>query len=183
MIFFTSDHHFNHHRICDYAFRPFSSVDEMDEAMIQRWNDVVKRNDVVYHLGDFTLNDNALPYLSRLNGNIHFVVPDFHHDQRWLKNRPLLKNVTYLPPIYALNVNKENVIYILCHYPMAIWDRQHYGAWHLHGHIHNKEFTLPGFAMNVNVEFHNYYPVSYDEVKMHMINLGWYPGWKAEYIK
>jgi calcineurin-like phosphoesterase family protein len=178
MIFFTSDHHFSHANVIKYSNRPFSSVEQMDEELIKRWNEVVSKGDTVYHLGDFTLGDDAKPYISRLHGRIRFVTTSFHHDARWIKNAPAS---VVIDSLVAIEHGKEMII--LCHYPIAVWDRQHYGSWHLYGHIHNKDFVLPGFSMNVNVEFHNYYPVSYLEVKRHMIGLGWYPGWKAEFVK
>jgi calcineurin-like phosphoesterase family protein len=184
MIYFTSDHHFSHNRICEYASRPFASVEEMDEELIKRWNEMVSPDDIVYHLGDFTFGADAKPYILRLNGRIRFVVPDFHHDKRWLKNKPDLPSVEYLPSIYPLKVNKDLLI-VMCHYPFAAgaFERAHYGAINLFGHIHHKNFHLPGFCLNVGVDHHNFYPVSYDEVKQHMIGLGWYPGWKAEFVK
>jgi len=55
-VFFSADTHFNHAKCCE-LFRAgrFSSLDEMNETMIERWNGRVKRGDRVYHLGDVAL--------------------------------------------------------------------------------------------------------------------------------
>jgi len=53
-IWFTSDTHFNHRNIIGYAQRPFESVEEMNEVMIERWNASVRGEDTIYHLGDFS---------------------------------------------------------------------------------------------------------------------------------
>ena len=63
-IFFTGDTHFAHRRIIELAKRPFTTVEEMDEVMIKRWNAVVTANDVVYHLGDLAWTDHT-PYLQQ----------------------------------------------------------------------------------------------------------------------
>ena len=181
-IFFTSDHHWGHANILKYCNRPFSSVEEMDEIMIQRWNSVVSKFDTVYHLGDFCLCNDAKPYLSRLHGKIRFVIPNFHHDKNWLENKPDLPNVEYLPPIWVEKFSKD-IFIVMCHYPFAVFERQHYGAFMLYGHCHDKNFSLPGFSMNVGVDHHDFYPVYFEEVKRYMINLGWTPGWKAEWIE
>lgn len=53
--FFTSDNHFSHTAIVGYCERPFRDVEEMNEEMVRRWNEVVRPTDHVYHLGDFAL--------------------------------------------------------------------------------------------------------------------------------
>ena len=52
MIYFTADTHFGHNNVIQFCDRPFASVEEMDEAMIQNWNERVTGNDTVYILGD-----------------------------------------------------------------------------------------------------------------------------------
>lgn len=52
MIYFIADTHFNHENIIKYCNRPFNNTQEMNEYIIQKWNSVVKSNDIVYHLGD-----------------------------------------------------------------------------------------------------------------------------------
>jgi calcineurin-like phosphoesterase family protein len=74
-VFFTSDTHFGHAAVIRSCERPFASADEMDEALIARWNARIKPGDTVYHLGDFCYrSDRAAPYyLDRLHGEIHLI--------------------------------------------------------------------------------------------------------------
>jgi len=57
MKFYVSDTHFGHEAILRYCNPPFASVSEMDEHLIERWNAAVGDNDIVFHLGDFALDD------------------------------------------------------------------------------------------------------------------------------
>ena len=52
MTFFTSDQHFGHFNIIRLCSRPFGTVEEMDEALLSKWNAKVKADDTVYILGD-----------------------------------------------------------------------------------------------------------------------------------
>src|SRR3972149_1827984 len=78
----TCDHHFGHVNIITYCDRPFKDVNHMNEVMIERWNEVVRPDDVVYYLGDFTMSNRAEQYVGRLNGTIYFQrgAPD-----NWMK--------------------------------------------------------------------------------------------------
>jgi len=79
--FFTSDTHWGHARINALSGRPFTSVEQMDEALVENWNSVVGPEDEVWHLGDYALGDRArgLGYLSRLNGTKYLVAGN--HDK------------------------------------------------------------------------------------------------------
>ena len=73
--FVISDTHFGHTK-CWESFknadgtplRPFSSTEEMDEAMVENWNAKVKPEDTVYHLGDVVIARRNLETVKRLNG-------------------------------------------------------------------------------------------------------------------
>lgn len=158
-IFFTADHHFGHANIIKYCNRPYTSVTEMDRDLIARWNAVVGENDVVYHLGDFTLGGpcKAQRYFAQLNGVIHALPGS--HDIRWFDKQEYLSRSGHViqcePPLKTLELCFENnprpLVIVLCHYAMRVWDRSHYGAFHLYGHSHGR---LPpqGRAMDIGVD-------------------------------
>jgi calcineurin-like phosphoesterase family protein len=181
-VFFTADQHFGHENIIKYCDRPFGCVEGMDEHLVQRWNEVVGPTDIVYHLGDFTLFNAgaAIEYFSRLNGVIRVLRYPWHHDGRWIPKIADMMNgcrskgghiVTFHPPMVALEFpeygsGKWAKPVILCHYPLAEWDRKHYGAWHLHGHSHGNH-RGEGAILDVGVDstgFVGYRPVSIETV-------------------
>lgn len=85
-IWFTSDHHFGHINVMKYMHRPWVDITDMNQALINNWNSLIKPNDIVYYLGDFTLSTqpNQLEvWLSQLNGKLHLVKGN--HD-KWIKN-------------------------------------------------------------------------------------------------
>lgn len=73
-VFLVSDTHFGHENICKFTtdsgekLRPWNNASEMDEAMIQYWNETVGESDKVYHLGDVVISKKNLQTLSKLNG-------------------------------------------------------------------------------------------------------------------
>jgi len=75
-IWFTSDTHFNHKNTISYAQRPFESVEEMNEVMIEHWNALVRDEDTIYHLGDFSFggSESILRILQKLKGRIHLCM-------------------------------------------------------------------------------------------------------------
>ena len=85
MIWFTSDFHFGHENIIKYCNRPFSSVEEMDEALIRRWNDTVGVDDEVFFLGDFSMSPKVIDLVGLLNGDVHLIAGN--HDSCWKKGR------------------------------------------------------------------------------------------------
>ena len=143
--FVTGDHHFGHKNIIQFCNRPFADVESMNQALIYSWNKTVGEQDVVYHLGDFTLSGthSAMWYFGQLNGMIYILNNSWHHDKRWLKDvergraKPRSASgqlITLAPPIITIPTDLGHIV--LCHYPFAAWDRKHHGAFHLHAHSH-----------------------------------------------
>lgn len=164
-IYFTADTHFGHDRIRDYCSRPFSSVGEMDNVIIGRWNETVKPKDILYHLGDFCLGNQemAFSYFRRLNGQI-YVIPG-GHDKRWVRPNLCYTGpnciVRVLPPLYTITLDEQ--VIVLCHFAMRTWDRSHYGSIHCHGHSHGRLPPWPN-SLDVGVDSWDFYPVSFDKV-------------------
>jgi calcineurin-like phosphoesterase family protein len=143
--FVTSDQHFKHTNVLKLCNRDFKTIEEHDESLIKAWNEVVKKGDIVYHLGDLTLGNNARDLFSRLNGKIGVLNNYWHHDKRWIVDFLselsatgdmvyLLHSICVLEKVVQVGEYKLPVI--LCHYPFETWDRKHYGSIHLHGHSH-----------------------------------------------
>lgn len=128
-IYFTADTHFGHERMV--RMRGFPSKDAMDVALIARWNNVVGPDDTVHHLGDvsFRNTSDTSAILERLNGTLHLVAGN--HDSRQIRNLPRWASVNQIA-----EVKLDGVPTVLCHFRMAVWNRSHHGALHLHGHCH-----------------------------------------------
>ena len=148
MIWFTADQHFDHKNIIQLCKRPFNSIEEMNETLVQNWNNVVANDDTVYVLGDFTWK---YPFtrVEQLNGKKIFIIGG--HD-KGLKGEKLLE------------VKIEEQWFILCHYPLYSWNKEYYGSIHLHGHNHNNPIEYKRNRINVGVDVWDFYPVSLDKI-------------------
>jgi calcineurin-like phosphoesterase family protein len=162
--FFTSDTHFYHAGILDHCTRPFASVEEMNDALVERWNARVGSHDTVYHLGDVTwwTKTHHLDLLRRLNGRICLVAGN--HDRRALKKPAFLKRFATIDKLMEIEVNGQLIV--LCHYPLLSWRKSHWGSWHLHGHCHGSLPMEPGVKrMDVGVDTrHDFAPYHLDEI-------------------
>lgn len=80
---FTSDLHFWHKNICKYCNRPFETTEEMNQALINNWNSVVKEDDIVFVLGDmgFCGYDKLEPLMSQLNGKKYLIQGNHDSDK------------------------------------------------------------------------------------------------------
>lgn len=165
-IWFTSDLHFGHKRICELANRPYASVEEMWLSMRDEWNARVAKGDTVYHLGDFSfLNAAATAELIRqLRGNIHFIRGN--HDEALAKafrSDCIDKRRHHLRDYQEIRLDGQKVV--LFHFPIAVWDGAHNGAWHLHGHSHGNYDPQDQPLMDVGYDATGQVVISWDEVK------------------
>ena len=130
MKYYISDLHIAHKNIIAFDKRPFWNLDDMHRELIERWNGVVKPKDEVYVLGDFAFNKKkGLEIIKQLNGTKYLIMGN--HDDL---SEPL-KSEFYWIKEYA-EVYDTGRLSVLCHYPIAHWNKQDCGAIHLYGHIH-----------------------------------------------
>lgn len=174
-VFFTADTHFFHQNIINYSSRPFHSVEEMNQGLVERWNKVVKPNDAVYHLGDFTLTSRVElvdQILGQLNGTIRLVKGN--HDN-WVKKLDKLKNhgkIKWVKDYVErwFNVHNQKYKIVMCHFPLLSWHGSHWGSGRgsimLHGHTHGsvQRFNQNVRRLDVGVDVHDWYPVNLETV-------------------
>lgn len=178
---FTSDLHFGHENIIKYCARPYRDVDEMNQDLIRRWNDVVSDHDTVWVLGDFAMGDisDTLTIAADLRG--HKILLAGNHDRCWTGRRESAEAWTerYLESGFAevrqgvqsLTINGHRVD--LCHFPYVgdSHDKDRYiehrpvdhGGWLLHGHVHER-WRQRDRMINVGVDANSYAPLGEDEV-------------------
>ena len=165
--FITSDLHLGHHNIIKYCNRPFKDVAHMNRVLIKNWNDRVKEEDVVFHLGDFCFkNSNE----SRGEGQ---CMTAFH----WLNNlngqKVMLKG----------NHDRNNSLKVLMHRAFIEYAGQEYEMVHAPddatgectitfcGHVHERwKYRLSQgcsgdtILINVGVDVNDFMPKTLDEV-------------------
>jgi calcineurin-like phosphoesterase family protein len=164
-VFLTSDTHFGHAGVCRFThpdddtvkLRPWTDPDEMDEEMIRRWNDTVRPNDKVYHLGDVVINRRALKTLSRLNGDK--VLIRGNHD--------IFRDDEYR--LYFRELRAYHVMngMIMSHIPIHEASLGRFGV-NIHGHLHATRVMKDGAVDPryhcVCVEQTDFAPILFEDV-------------------
>lgn len=165
MKFYISDTHFGHKNAIRFDNRPFDSVEEMDEALIKRWNEVVGDDDTVYILGDFSWykEEKTLEILDRLAG--HKVLVKGNHDRISPK---VAKKFDLRNEYLEIKDGDERVI--LCHYPMPFWNGQFKNTIHLYGHVHNSH--QHNYCLSIQRELKQL-----QDIPMRMVNVGCMMEW------
>lgn len=132
--FYISDLHFGHSNILRYDNRPFYSVKEMDECLIENWNSVVSDADRVYILGDVSWykDDKTAEILRMLKGEKHLIRGN--HDRRTKAFEEGFQKVKDVDTFFD---GEAGYTVVLNHYPILFWDGQYKNNVHLYGHVHN----------------------------------------------
>lgn len=171
--FFASDHHFGHENMMKFfkrdgvtPLRPFKDADEMDEAIIENHNRVVKPNDRVYLLGDLAIARRNLHKAARLNGRLKLLMGN--HD-------PFVKNQNkdyFNVGIEAVEAFHKFDKFVATHIPVHPSCLSTRWNVNVHGHTHDN-LVLKGAAnhevvddryINVCMEHINYTPISLEEI-------------------
>lgn len=177
-VFFTSDTHFFHKNIIGSCGRPFKDETEMNEVFINNWNNVVDKDSLVFHLGDFAWGgyNKWKSIIDRLNG--HIILIKGNHDDKNLSPSAEKEFFDYVT--YQMKIRIENRAVYLNHYPFlcyaGVYREPEDQVWALHGHIHLGPTSLGGLDVprmeyllptqyDVGVDMNNYTPISWKELK------------------
>ena len=159
--FVIADLHFGHENIIKYESRPFDDVGEMNNRLIELWNLVVGKEDLIYVLGDFTLSrriDVVKSLVNSLNGRKILIMGN--HDTRKPKDYvgcgfevATRKPMMVEPGVILMHEPFHNTSYIAPNYI------------YFYGHVHNNPSIMDDYpnCMCVSVERINYQPINLDE--------------------
>lgn len=175
---FTSDTHFGHKNILKYCperLKYCTDVSHMDRAIIDKWNNRIKPDDIVWHLGDvcFSGDEHIQSILNELNGRKRLIIGNHDNRRTWSKWQSL--GFEFVLNAAQIKIDGQNCW--LSHYPYSegfwkvLFKRFHYddryinrklkndGCWLLHGHIHDTWRTKDKM-INVGVDAWEGNPVS-----------------------
>lgn len=165
--FITSDHHFYHENIIKYSNRPFSSWQEMNYVMMSLWNEVVGKNDIVFHLGDVfcgcgpagvSTNEAISEVWENLNGK-KLLIKGNHDDRLNNKIKMLTEKCDEENIEDGVIVHYDNFEILLCHRPMY----KRNVDMMIHGHTHEK-LIKSDFAFNASVDVNAFAPIELIDV-------------------
>lgn len=182
-VYFTSDLHLGHKNFVrgtstwpdTSECRDFDTIEEHDQTIINAINAVAGPKDTLYHLGDFCFvqkkaNDGwrtIRDYRRQLNvGWIVFLMGNHDKVGQFMKDEGQIINSPYLELKGSNGVPEIT----LCHYAMRVWNKSHFGTWHLYGHSHGRLPDDPNsLSMDVGVDTRpDWRPYSIDEIAAHM---------------
>jgi calcineurin-like phosphoesterase family protein len=157
-VYLISDTHFGQENICSFLkddgskVRPWDNVKDMDEALIQNWNDIVKPEDKIYHLGDVVFHKKDLVILEKLNG--HKVLIRGNHDIFDLKE--------YAKYFKDIRGSHKLDKYLLSHIPIHPDSLARWCGGNIHGHLHSNKI-MDNRYLNVCVEWTDFKPILLEE--------------------
>jgi calcineurin-like phosphoesterase family protein len=179
--FLISDTHFGHAGVCRFLrddgtkLRPWDTPEEMDEFMVAAWNERVRPNDKVYHLGDVVINRRALAIMDRLNGDK--VLIRGNHDIFKLEDY-----TRYFRDIRGYHVMNGM---ILSHIPVHEASLGRFGT-NIHGHLHaGRVMTEVWGEYKIDVRYHcvcveqtDFAPILFEDVIKRIVAEGGTIGFK-----
>lgn len=172
---FTADLHLFHEIIIYLQPRPFRSLQEMHEVLVEKWNEHIKPGDIVWVLGDFaqgpsSIEPDLINIFKRLNGE-KFLIRG-NHDMR----NDVVKRLPWRWQGGLRSIKINNQYIFLSHYAMRVWNKQGHSSWNLYGHSHGNLIDDPNLlAIDVGVDAHDYAPISFEDISKIMSQKTWVP--------
>lgn len=158
----------SHNREFIWKARGFSSIEDMNESYVKRWNETVNKEDDVYVLGDLMLGDTSnIEYLKRLKGKIHIVLGNHDTARRQAMYREL-ENVVEVE--WAIMLTYKKYHFFLTHFPCLTGNLEKESlrqmTLNIYGHTHQTDMFYEDrpYMFHCGVDAHGGYPVDLDEV-------------------
>ena len=148
--------HFGHEMTLLFVPRPFNTTHEMNVTLVSNWNDAVRRDDIIWHLGDLNWTQRPGFWINKLSGKKLFIRGN-HDRSRWMKRYAIIK--------------RGGNTFFLVHDPEDRAIPQGFTGWVIHGHHHggrdkfgNEYPFIDGVKRRINVvcELTEYKPVDLD---------------------
>lgn len=159
MIYFTADQHFGHANIIKYCNRPFETVDDMNQYMIEQWNKIITEDDKIFVLGDFALGSskNIIKWGRALRGTKILIMGNHDHATKSVYLEAGFQEVIRYPILW-------NDTYLLSHAPKFESDIG--TLFNIYGHVHNDPAyeDVSAHGICVSAERTGYAPLSFDEI-------------------
>ena len=159
-VHFISDTHFDHRNILRYCNRPFNSIRQMNQTLVENWCNSVRKNEKVFFLGDMSYGKDRRPidyWLGKLTGKISYI--------RGNHDKDIINHATVIHSHYGIKYN--NYQFLLMHDPHR---PNGYDGWIIHGDKHNNNLKDYPFVnqknktVNVCTELVDYVPISLDRI-------------------
>lgn len=165
MNYYTSDLHFNHKNIIKHCHRPFYNIKNMNDTIINNFNQILKPKDSLYILGDLGWEMKNCESIANLVAQIKCkkILITGNHDKDIIKKEELRNQFKEIYDMYSLKDGDYNIT--LCHYPMLVWNKSNKGSYHFYGHIHKHtlEHTAKN-SFNVGVDVCNFKPLTAKQI-------------------
>ena len=169
-IYFTSDLHLCHKKEFLWGGRGFTSVEHMNYAILNKWNDLITDEDEVYILGDSILSDTerGIEILKQLKGKKYYIYGNHDTNDRIAALQEACPEITFLGWSYMLRINKRQ--FYLSHFPTitrTLDDAPNkQGVINLYGHTHQDTNFYDGnpYMYHIGMDSHNLTPVSLEEI-------------------
>jgi calcineurin-like phosphoesterase family protein len=169
--YFWSDPHFFHKRILEFTDRPYATVEEMNDALLEQWNSTVTKRDRGFLLGDLSFGSRVQTkeILEKLNGQLH-VIRGNHDDPIDRYSSMFASYQDYK----EIRIDGQKIV--LMHFPIESWHGAHKGTWHLHGHCHGSlpDKGIPRIDVGVDA-FGRGGPLSFERIKEIMKDRSYMP--------
>lgn len=157
--------------------RQFKHMDDMNEAIIERWNDRIDHRDIVYHLGNVSsgTQNQTKEILKQLNGRLNLIVGNKDSNSNVLSLRNMLASCNY-----RLEITVNRYILTLNHYPQRRWNEDYKpNSFMLHGYCrHDMPPEFGKLTLDVGVDGFSLKPLHFEEIKSIMDDKKEYFEWR-----